>query len=474
MSYSVPFSVPELSYEQSLKVLHDTKKFGIQPLLESVEDMLKELGNPDLCFKSVQIAGTNGKTSTSRYTAALLKGEGLKTALYTSPELISYTERMEINGAPVSEEAFAHGVSAAQVAGERVNAQRAALGERPYDITEFDLLTVAALVVFAEAEIDVCVLECGMGGRWDATSAAQNITSVAITGVGLDHTRILGDTLEAIAGEKAAIIKPGRTCVLGVGTTTPQSVQDVFLSQAASAGVVPTLLVADKPEDVEGEVSAGQTSDHPELPHAHFFITKKPKSIGFPLELTVVTPRATYEDLAALKPSYQAANIALATCLAEDFLGRPLDAEKAFFSTTRCPTPGRFQLLQPKPLVLIDAAHNPQSIETFLTAIRSIEPEVTNRPMLLTAVFADKDVKGIAELLAKEFPEVAVTQTDNDRAMDADELAELYKACGANVVAVYRSVPEAVDALREKGFVACGTISLAGEVAAHFSDALVK
>ena len=94
--------------------------------------------------------------------------------------------------------------------------------------------------------------------------------------------------------------------------------------------------------------------------------------------------------------------------------------------------------------------------------------------MLLTAVFADKDVKGIAELLANEFPEVAVTQTGNDRAMDADELAELYKACGANVVAVYRSVPEAVDALREKGFVACGTISLAGEVAAQFSDALVK
>ena len=89
-------------------------------------------------------------------------------------------------------------------------------------------------------------------------------------------------------------------------------------------------------------------------------------------------------------------------------------------------------------------------------------------------VFADKDVKGIAELLAKEFPEVAVTQTDNDRAMDAEELAELYKAFGANVVAVYRNVPEAVDALREKGFVACGTISLAGEVAAQFSDALVK
>ena len=94
--------------------------------------------------------------------------------------------------------------------------------------------------------------------------------------------------------------------------------------------------------------------------------------------------------------------------------------------------------------------------------------------MLLTAVFADKDVTGIAELLAKEFPEVVVTQTDNNRAMDAEELAEVYKACGAHVVAVYKSVPEAVDALREKGFVAGGTISLAGEVAAQFSNALVK
>ncbi len=128
-----------------------------------------------------------------------------------------YPERMEVDGRVVSDEAFARGVSAAVEAGHRVNARRVAVGERAYTITPFDLLTAAALVVFAEAAVDVAVLEVGMGGRWDATSATDPV-AVAITGIGLDHTRILGDTLEAIAGEKAAVIKPGRLVVLGEGT----------------------------------------------------------------------------------------------------------------------------------------------------------------------------------------------------------------------------------------------------------------
>ena len=115
--YQLPFEVPEITYDEALAIVRGALRFGIEPLLETVEDMLAELGDPDLAFECVQIAGTNGKTSTSRYTAAILAGEGLRTALYTSPELVSYTERMEVAGAPVSEVAFAHGVSAAHVAG---------------------------------------------------------------------------------------------------------------------------------------------------------------------------------------------------------------------------------------------------------------------------------------------------------------------------------------------------------------------
>lgn len=441
--YRLPFDVPEMTFGEALAHVRGALRFGIEPLLETVEDMLAELGDPDLAFECVQIAGTNGKTSTSRYTAAILAGEGLSVALYTSPELVSYTERMEVGGRPVTEAAFAHGVAAARAAGERVNARRAAAGERPYDVTEFDTLTVAAMVLFAEAGVDVAVLECGLGGRWDATSAAKSITSVAVTGIGLDHMRILGDTLEEIAGEKAAIIKPGRSCVLGAGTAEPASVERVFLDRACEAGVEP--------------VRPG------------FEITKLPHRLGAPLELTVTTPRATYAELAALKPAYQAQNIACAVALAEGYLGRALDADALFTSVVQCPTPGRFQLLRPEPPLLIDACHNPQSVEAFLSAVDAVCPERSERPVLLAAVLADKDVEGIVRLLAGAFPRVAVTQTSSPRALAAEELGRSFAEHGAEVVGTYPTVEAAASALCGESCVACGSITLAGELTGLFT-----
>ncbi|RVU98536.1 bifunctional folylpolyglutamate synthase/dihydrofolate synthase [Coriobacteriales bacterium OH1046] len=465
--YRVPFDVPSLYYGDALRTLRETLRFGISPLLETVEEMLAELDDPDTRFGSIQIAGTNGKTSTSRYTAAILMGEGVRCALYTSPELVSYTERMEIQGSPVSEEEFAYAVSAALEAGRRVNARRAEAGERPYDITEFDLLTVAACVVYARAGVDAAVLECGMGGRWDATSAVKSIRSVAVTGVGLDHMHVLGDTLEAIAAEKAAVIKPGRTCVLGVGTATPSSVEDVFLMQCFEQDVTPMLLRPEFLEDAAGEMGEGVPRMHGGLPHASYAITKHPARLGAPLELQVTTPRASYPELAALKPGYQAANIACAVCLAEDYLGRVLDLEKLYTSIIGCPTPGRFQLLRPDPPVLIDACHNPQSVGAFLAAVRAIEPETADRPLLLCAVLADKDVEGIVALLAPEFPRVACTQTASRRALAAGDLAALFQAAGAAVVGVYPSVEAAASALCGDSYIACGSITLAGEVLAQ-------
>ena len=456
--YRLPFEVPEMTYAEALAHVRGALRFGICPLLETVEDMLAELGDPDLSFECVQIAGTNGKTSTARYTAAILSGEGLRTALYTSPELVSYTERMEVGGAPVSEDAFAHGVSAAKVAGERVNARRTTAGERPYDITEFDTLTVAAMVVFAEAGVDVAVLECGLGGRWDATSAAKSIRAVAVTGIGLDHMHVLGDTLEEIAGEKAAIIKPGRTCVLGAGTAEPKSVEDVLLSRAREAGVTPVLV---RPEGFDETAYAG-------VPFAGFRVIRRQHRLGAPLELDVRTPRATYSELAALKPAYQAQNIACAVALCEEFLGRALDADTLFTSVVQCPTPGRFQLLRPDPPVLIDACHNPQSVEAFVSALSDVAPAREERPLLLTAVLADKDASGIAGLLAAAFPRVAVTQTKSPRALSADDYAQILREAGADVVATYPTVEAAALALCEESYVACGSITLAGELAGLF------
>jgi dihydrofolate synthase/folylpolyglutamate synthase len=466
-SYEVPFEVRSVTYDDALAILHSALHFGIQPMLESVEDMLEELGRPDSRYACLQIAGTNGKTSTARYAAAILAGEGLSTALYTSPELVSYTERMEVGGNPVSEGAFAHGIAAAELAGRRVNRRRQAAGERPYDITEFDLLTVAATVVYAEAGVDVAVLECGMGGRWDATSAVSSIRAVGVTGVGLDHTRILGDTLEKISAEKAAIIQAGRTCVLGVGTATPDSVEDVFLGRCEGEGVVPTLLRPVSLADAPGEMHPGEPRSHPDLPHASYVVTHHPTRLGDELVLDVTTPLATYAGLSCAKPIYQATNVACAVALAETFLGRPLDAGALRTSVAACPTPGRFDVLSGagEPLVMMDAAHNPQSIATFLSAVREVERDVAHRPQLLCAILADKDCAGIVHLLAHEFPRVSVCRTDSSRALAPGELADLFRAEGVEPADVWPDVPTAVAGLAGRSYVAVGSITLAGAVA---------
>lgn len=445
--YTVPFSYPLFSYEKAVSLASDTGVISgdAGPLLETVVEMLDELERPDAHFDCIQIAGTNGKTSTTRFTAAILRGEGLRCALYTSPQLVRYPERMEIDGAPISDELFARGVSAAYEAGRRVNERRAAAGESIFTITPFDLLTVAALTVYALEGVDVAVLEVGMGGRWDATSATDPHV-VAITGIGLDHMRILGDTLAKIAGEKAAVIKPGRSVILGEGVHEP-SVWEVMQNRCRECEVSPLV------------------SSHEVL--------KCPAHLGEALDFACETSRKRYE-CSLYKPLYQAQNASCAIFVAEEYLGCALDSELLEDSLANCPTPGRFDVLQNEPLVLIDACHNPQSCENFVLSLDEINADVALRPLLLTAALADKDVSGIVDVLVPAFPRIVVTQTASDRAIPADELAQLVLAkleelgrSASDLVKVIPSVPDAVDQLTCAGeaFVAAGTITLAGEVA---------
>ena len=188
------------------------------------------MGRPQDAFASVQVTGTNGKSSTTRLVAALLAAEGLTTAAYTSPHLESYTERIELGGAPVSEGDFALAIAA-----PAVGRRRAPGRGRARSFTEFELLTAAALWLMRERGVDVACLEVGMGGRWDATSVVDPSVAV-ITGVGLDHTERLGSTVEAIAADKSQIIKPGASVVLGPGTA---AVAGIFLERAAGLGLHP-------------------------------------------------------------------------------------------------------------------------------------------------------------------------------------------------------------------------------------------
>ena len=445
--YHVPFEVVELPYDEAVAIAADTGKISgaAGPLLETVVDMLDVLERPDEHFDCIQVAGTNGKTSTTRFTAAILRGEGLRTALYTSPQLVRYEERMEVDGKVVSPEQFTHGVSVAAEAGRRVNARRATMGEPSYTITPFDLLTVAAMVVFAEARIDVAVLEVGLGGRWDATSATDPV-AVAITGIGLDHTRILGDTLAQIASEKAAVIKPGRFVVLGEGTHEP-SVQRVIEDRCAACGVSPWIAAHE--------------------------VLREPDRIGGVVSFCTTTARAEYR-VEVHKPAYQPQNAACAIALAEGYVGRALDAAVLGQSLDACPIPGRFDVVRADPLVLVDACHNPQSCENFVAALNEAEPVVSRRPALLIAALSDKDVSGIVDVLVPAFPRVMVTATQSDRALPVLELAKLVReklrGLGRDeedALEVFDNVSEALDwcAANDAPVIAAGTITLAGEVA---------
>lgn len=396
-----------MEYAEALEVLEQALKFGIDPSLEPIKEMCEELGNPQNSFRCVQVAGTNGKSSVSRMTAALLAAQGLKTALYTSPELVRYPERMEVDGRVVSDQRFADAIEAAQGAAER----------RGIEATEFELLTAGALWLFAQEGVQAAVLECGLGGRWDATSVCNPQVAV-ITGIALDHTHILGDTLEAIAAEKAAIIKPGCTAVLA-----PQlAARPVFDERICEVGA--RLLEADP---AAGEALSGAL--------AHM-------------------------------PSYQRGNAAVAFAAAQALVGSiPLDRARGALSSLQIP--GRFETLRAQPLLLIDAAHNPQSAQVLACEVERRFPLAQQRPALLMGVLADKDVGGVVEALAPLFGRIVCTASKSPRAVAPSELAALAaRANPAAQVQVAPGVPEALALLEGCGLIASGSITVAGEVKA--------
>lgn len=398
-----------MEYREALEALQGALKFGINPGLGPIERMCAALGDPQGAYRCVQVAGTNGKSSTSRMTAALLRSQGIKTALYTSPELVRYPERMEIDGRVVSDGQFASAVEAALGAAAACS----------IEATEFELLTAGALWLFAQEGVEAAVLECGLGGRWDATSVCTPQVAV-ITGIALDHTHILGDTLEAIAAEKAAIIKPGCTAVLAPGLAA----RPVFDERVRAVGAR-----AVEVDPQAGELLAGA------LLHM---------------------------------PGYQRGNAAVALAAAQQLAG-PIALEDACAALQGLQIPGRFETLRREPLLLIDAAHNPQSAQVLAAEVERRFPRREERPTLLIGVLADKDVAGVVGALAPLFERIVCTASRSPRSVPATELASL--VAQANPAAELRVIPciaDALAALAKEDVVASGSITVAGEVKGCF------
>lgn len=411
-----------MDYAQALEALHGALKFGIDPSLEPITRMCQAMGNPQDRLRCVQVAGTNGKSSVTRMTAAILRGQGLKTGLYTSPELVRYPERMEINGTVVSDQDFADAIQAALDAAQSCGLQ----------VTEFELLTAGALWLFAREGVDAAVLECGLGGRWDATSVCSPQVAV-ITGIGLDHTRILGDTLEQIAAEKAAIVKSGCTAVLA-----PQlAARQVFDARIA-------------------EVGAAVVEVDPQLA---------------PL----------FEQPLQHMAAYQQQNAAVAFTAAKALVG-PIALEDAATALGQLQIPGRFETLCKDPLLIIDAAHNPQSASVLAQElrrrfrVRGQQPcGLPVIPTLLLGILADKDAQGIVQELAPLFNRIVITQSESLRALPVQELLAIVESAAQaqhdcslpdQELVTAPSIPQALKLLQGEATIATGSITVAGQVKA--------
>lgn len=417
-----------MDYDQALKYIEGVSYLGVKPGLERVSALLGRLGHPERKTRFVHVAGTNGKGSTSVMTASALSACGYKTGLYTSPHLARVNERMRLDGAKIPDGEFARVVSALASAAE-------GLAE---PCTEFELLTAAALLWFAEAGADIAVLEVGMGGRFDATNVIPRSECAVITNIGLDHTAVLGDTVEAIAAEKAGIFKGGRA----VSYEQPESVAAVLRSAAAKTGTELTFADFSKIEPLSDSVE-GQ----------RFRFEGEEYSIR-------------------LLGAHQLKNAAVALTALDTLRrsGWDLPAEGVRKGLAAAVWPARFELVERAPLFVADGGHNPQCVAATAEAIRRYMPG--GRCVILMGVLADKDWSAMIDILADVAEGFVCAAPDSPRALPAADLgAELLRR-GLHAE-VCSSVPEAVEAAKalagpDGAVCSVGSLYMSGAVRACF------
>lgn len=401
----------------------------IDPTLDRIRKVCDLLGQPQAAYPVVHLTGTNGKTSTARMIDALLRSLGLRTGRFTSPHLESMTERITVDGAPISEERFAEVYREVLPYVELVDA------ESDVALSFFETITAMAFAAFADAPVDVAVLEVGLGGSWDVTNVADAAVAV-VTPIGVDHAHLLGDTPEEIAVEKSGIIKPGSRAVLA---EQEDGALEVLLARATEVGATVAL------EGVD------------------FSVSDNVSAVGGQL-ITVSGLLATYGDLfLPMYGAHQAQNAACALAAVEAFVagsgpdgGLNIDLVRAAFAEVT--SPGRLEIIRRSPTVLLDAAHNPHGARATAAAVQeafSFSPLVG-----VVGVMADKDVAGVLEALEPVLSSVVITQNSTHRALAAAELGEIAEGIfGAERVEVVPRLDEAIVrgiALAEEGIAVGG------------------
>lgn len=426
-----------MNFDEAVRYLlslgHET--LTIKLGLRNTELLLEALDNPERAFLSVQIAGTNGKGSTAAMLDSICRVAGIKCGLYTSPHLVSITERIKVSGEPITSEAFAASSTAVRDASEQLlrNKQIEALP------TFFEQLTALALLAFRNAGIELAILETGLGGRLDSTTAA-NARIVAITQIAMDHEEYLGDTLESIASEKSAIIRPGVNAV--IAKQQPEAMT-VLMRRSEETGVIPIL------NDVQRVIDT-TTSD------GKFCVTFE-------------TSGNRYEKVwLGLRGRHQIDNAAVAIRLAEmlRMQGFNIPPSVVVTGVQTAQHPGRLEILPHKPAFLLDGAHNPAGCQS----LRDYLDEFASRPLTLVfGAMRDKQLGQLGETLFPIADVLILTQIDNARSASIETLRVIATRCARGTIIESQSSGEALRIATEstppEGLICiAGSLYLIGEM----------
>ncbi|MEV0458857.1 bifunctional folylpolyglutamate synthase/dihydrofolate synthase [Catellatospora methionotrophica] len=383
--------------------------------LGRIEELLDVLGSPQRAYPSIHLTGTNGKTSTARMIDSLLRAHGLHTGRYTSPHLETVRERISLDGQPVDEERFTAVYAEVGPLAELVDARN----DEP--LTYFDMTTALAFATFADAPVDVAVVEVGLGGAEDATNVIQAGVAV-ITPIGLDHTEWLGDTIADIALAKSGIVHEGATLICAL---QPEEAMGPILERCAEVGAT-----------VAREGS-------------EFGVVERNLALGGQV-LTLQGLGGVYDEIfLPLHGAHQAQNAALALAAVEAFLGagkdRQLEVEVVREGFSSSSSPGRLERVRNAPTVLVDAAHNPHGMAATVAALT--EEFSFRRLVAVVGMLGDKDADGVLELLEPVVDELVCTRNSSPRSLPAEELAEIaYEIFGEDRVHIHPEMPDAIEA----------------------------
>ncbi len=419
-----------MDYKQALEYINGVSWLGSKPGLERITELLARLGNPQAALRFVHVAGTNGKGSISAMLASVLKKAELTVGLYTSPYVNRFNERMQINCKPIEDSEVAQLV-------EEIKLHADAMDDHP---TEFEMMTAVAFLWFSRRKCDIVVLEVGLGGRLDATNVISCPDCCVITNIGLDHTAVLGSTLEKIACEKAGIIKEGCSVVMYQQfSEVMEVIRDVCYERNAELTVPDFDDISPEFNSRDGQVFSygGEAYAIPLLGEHQL------KNAATVLETVNVLRKQGWQiEHDAVEAGLYAVN-----------------------------WPARFEIVHSEPWFVVDGGHNPQCAQALSASLREYFPD--DRRVLLMGVLRDKDYVGIVKTLAPLFDAFVTVTPETPRALPGEKLAKLFAEYGKEVQvcsSIEEGVRTAMDIADElEGMVcACGSLYICGNIRACF------